>query len=591
LEFLETRIVPQATRTWVSGVGDDANPGSRTAPCRTFAGAISKTAPGGEIDALDSGAFGGLTITNSITIDGGTNLAGVLISSGNGFVINAGASDTIVLRGLTFNGANLGGGDGIQILKAGVVDIENCVFENFSGVGIDFLPGIGNTAPQLFVKNTVIQGCAQGGVVIQPGTGISASAALDHVQSEDNKFGFAAFDNSVANISNSIGSGNVTNGFAAMSMALATHMNLQNDTASNNGTNGIKILGVNARVSISDVSAFGNGNLGIQNKGGSLVTFHNNPITDNSKGLGIPAIVPGSGPSGAARTWVSGVGDDANSGSRVAPCKTFAGAISKTAAGGEIDVLDPGDFGPLTVTRAVTLDGSGSFGSILVAGTNALVIAAQNTDVVVVRGLKFQGLGTGTNAGLNAIRIISAAAVFIENCDIQNFSQVGIDFEPTQADCQLFVQNTTIFNCGGGGVLVKPTPVSSGVSNVRAMIDQVFSQFTQFGFAVRDGADATITNSLANGNRGNGFRAQSGLNTAFMNLDSDTSSNNGGDGVVALRDPSIHPTITMSRTNVFRNTGKGLAPWNGGVIFSFGNIQVDDNVGGDGSPTGMLGLT
>src|SRR6516225_9053460 len=87
LEHLEYRITPQATRTWVSGVGDDANPGSRTAPCRTFAGAIPKTAPGGEIDALDSGAFGGLTITNSITIDGGTNLAGVLISSGNGFVI------------------------------------------------------------------------------------------------------------------------------------------------------------------------------------------------------------------------------------------------------------------------------------------------------------------------------------------------------------------------------------------------------------------------------------------------------------------------------------------------------------------------
>src|SRR5262245_29587723 len=87
LEFLETRIVPQATRTWVSGVGDDANPGSRTAPCKTFAGAISKTATGGEIDALDSGGFGVLTITKSITIDGGTNLAGVLAATTNGFVI------------------------------------------------------------------------------------------------------------------------------------------------------------------------------------------------------------------------------------------------------------------------------------------------------------------------------------------------------------------------------------------------------------------------------------------------------------------------------------------------------------------------
>ena len=64
----------QATRTWVSGVGDDANPCSRTAPCKTFAGAISKTAPAGEIDALDSGGFGTITITKAISIVGvGTN--------------------------------------------------------------------------------------------------------------------------------------------------------------------------------------------------------------------------------------------------------------------------------------------------------------------------------------------------------------------------------------------------------------------------------------------------------------------------------------------------------------------------------------
>src|SRR5262245_48964588 len=60
----------QATRTWVSGVGDDVNPCSRTAPCKTFAGAISKTAAGGEISVLDPGGFGGVTITKSITING-----------------------------------------------------------------------------------------------------------------------------------------------------------------------------------------------------------------------------------------------------------------------------------------------------------------------------------------------------------------------------------------------------------------------------------------------------------------------------------------------------------------------------------------
>jgi len=88
----------QATRTWVSGVGDDANPCSRTAPCKTFAGAISKTAAGGEIDVLDPGGFGAVTITKSITIDGGGFTGGVLTAGTNGVVVSAGPSDIVTLR-------------------------------------------------------------------------------------------------------------------------------------------------------------------------------------------------------------------------------------------------------------------------------------------------------------------------------------------------------------------------------------------------------------------------------------------------------------------------------------------------------------
>src|SRR6202171_4728963 len=94
----------QATRTWVSGVGDDANPCSRTAPCKTFAGAISKTAAGGEINALDPGGFGVVTITKSITIDGGAGTAGVLATGTNGIIISAGPTDAVVLRNLDING-------------------------------------------------------------------------------------------------------------------------------------------------------------------------------------------------------------------------------------------------------------------------------------------------------------------------------------------------------------------------------------------------------------------------------------------------------------------------------------------------------
>lgn len=76
----------------------------------------------------------------------------------------------------------------------------------------------------------------------------------------------------------------------------------------------------------------------------------------------------------ASRTWVSGVGDDANPGSRTAPCKTFAGAISKTNDGGEIDVLDPGGFGAVTITKSITIDATGTFWSVLVSGTNGITI-------------------------------------------------------------------------------------------------------------------------------------------------------------------------------------------------------------------------
>src|SRR5450432_4615171 len=74
----------QATRTWVSGVGDDVNPCSRTAPCKTFAGAISKTAAGGEINCLDPGGFGGVTITKSMTISCEAGTAGVVVAGTNG---------------------------------------------------------------------------------------------------------------------------------------------------------------------------------------------------------------------------------------------------------------------------------------------------------------------------------------------------------------------------------------------------------------------------------------------------------------------------------------------------------------------------
>ncbi len=113
----------QATRTWVSGVGDDANPCSRTAPCKTFAGAISKTAAGGEINCLDSAGFGALTITKAMTVQCEGVIGGVLASGQNGIIVNAGANDAVMLKGLDFQGINAL--NGIRILAAKSVHVDN----------------------------------------------------------------------------------------------------------------------------------------------------------------------------------------------------------------------------------------------------------------------------------------------------------------------------------------------------------------------------------------------------------------------------------------------------------------------------------
>jgi len=174
LAFL-TIAQAQATRTWVSGVGNDADPCSRTAPCKTFAGAISKTATGGEIDVLDPGGFGTLTITKAITIDGGTGSGwgSVLASSGvNGFVINITtnlATDKVILRNLSINGAGTTlGVDGVRFLDGAELTLENVVIENFSGDGID-IPQTQQSATHL--RNVTMNNIAGSGIKITTGVG------------------------------------------------------------------------------------------------------------------------------------------------------------------------------------------------------------------------------------------------------------------------------------------------------------------------------------------------------------------------------------------------------------------------------------
>jgi len=236
----------QATRTWVSGVGDDANPCSRTAPCKTFAGAISKTAAAGEISVLDPGGFGAVTITKAITINGDGTLAGILSSLTTAVIVNAGANDVVYLRNLSINGAG-NGLNGIRFLAGKALHVESCniygIGNNTAGNGHGIFVNLTTTGSGLFVKDTNIKTCAVSGITVQTSTGFVAGV-LDNVRLEGLPTGllignnaFVSVRNSVINLATSIGvsitgSGTPTGSFDNV-------MINNNPTAINVGASGI----------------------------------------------------------------------------------------------------------------------------------------------------------------------------------------------------------------------------------------------------------------------------------------------------------------------------------------------------------------
>ena len=165
------------------------------------------------------------------------------------------------------------------------------------------------------------------------------------------------------------------------------------------------------------------------------------------------ALAAGSAPAlaQATRTWVSGVGDDANPCSRTAPCKTFAGAISKTAAGGEINVIDSGGFGAVTITKSLTIRAVGVEAGVLVIGTNGIIVNAATTDRVVLDGLDIEGFSNGTS--LNGVNVIQAADVLIKDCNIRGFnnaSSAGVVIANSAATARVTIDHSTINNNTNG---------------------------------------------------------------------------------------------------------------------------------------------
>lgn len=275
----------------------------------------------------------------------------------------------------------------------------------------------------------------------------------------------------------------------------------------------------------------------------------------------------------ATRTWVSGVGDDANPCSRTAPCKTFAGAISKTAAGGEINCLDPGGYGAVTITKALTISCEAGTAGVLVSGTNAIIVNAGATDFVTLRGLDIEGLGTG----LIGVEVLQAAAVYVQKCTIQDFRSgtgAGIGILPSSTTTNVFVSDTYISG-NAVGILVKP----AGTGVARLLVDRVQTDANNIGIKVdgttSSGIGAVMKNSTAGAN--GQFGVQAIGSAAFLQIDQSSISGNPGTGVNA----STSATIRISNSTVFGN-GTGVS--NSSATFqSYRNNMINGN-GTDGTP-------
>ncbi len=203
----------QATRTWVSGVGDDVNPCSRTAPCKTFAGTISKTALNGEINCLDPGGFGAVTITKSMTIDCGGVAGGILSSITNGVIVNAGVNDRIVLRNLNINGVG-NGLTGVRFLAGLHLTLDNVRIQGTTGLGVDVNKG---ASGNLYMHDVYITQTATAVRVFTGAGGINATlnnVRIDAVNGNGLEVASGSTTAAIANsfISNVTGSALITTG-------------------------------------------------------------------------------------------------------------------------------------------------------------------------------------------------------------------------------------------------------------------------------------------------------------------------------------------------------------------------------------------
>jgi hypothetical protein len=294
----------------------------------------------------------------------------------------------------------------------------------------------------------------------------------------------------------------------------------------------------------------------------------------------------------ATRTWISGVGDDVNPCSRTAPCKTWAGAISKTASGGEIDCLDPGGFGSVTITKSITLDcgegQGGSPGGILNSGVPGINIVDPNggtapTIKVYLRNISING--AGVTVGTYAVRFLSGKSLTMQNVVINNQGTGGVpavSFEPSAASvgAKLVMKDVFISNVLGNGVQLTS---NSGVA-VSAVLDNLTVSDANVGLEVNDGATVTVINSNLSYNYGRGIEANSvgGTIGETVNVDGVTIAGNTNTGIAAL----TMATVRVSNSGIYAN-GQGMKA-SGGTIQSFTNNRLGPDAGNPGLPTSSV---
>lgn len=280
----------------------------------------------------------------------------------------------------------------------------------------------------------------------------------------------------------------------------------------------------------------------------------------------------------ASRTWVSGVGDDANPCSRTAPCKTWAGAISKTAACGEIDALDPGGFGAVTITKSITLDGTGTFASILASLVTGITINAASTDVITIRGISINGFCNG----IRGMNILQAKTVNVEDCVIFRFAGPGILVNET-SDLALNVRNTVIRDNTGPGI---QTFTSSATLKVRTTLEHVSLNGNQHGLHARSGSFVSARNSVFSSNTTNGiFADAAGANSAVVFAHANQIFSNGGNGVRAGNAGNLGTSgVEISQNMIDVNVGNGVLVSTNGIVNTFSNNSIQGN-GTDGCPS------